>query len=68
MTAPHTRGELNRPCEDTSFGSDSLMRLAQVDGLLHTHIKMEVERAFQREVMVVSVESVIVYHLCQLHN
>ena len=55
MTAPQasrsiSRGELNRPCENTSFGSDSLMRLAQIDGLLHSHIKKEVETAFQREV------------------
>ena len=45
------RGGLNRAYEDnTPVKRGSMMELAQLEGLLHTHIKKEVETALQREV------------------
>ena len=45
------RGGLNRAYEDnTPVRRGSMMELAQLEGLLHTHIKKEVETALQREV------------------
>ena len=49
------RGELNRAYEDTPVSAGSLMELAQIEGLLHASIKMEVETAFHREVSLVVV-------------